>query len=122
MRSGRSGRRCRGCERRARAAVARRFMCGVWRVASARAAVDTTVRVYAHFACGLKCVVEMLAGRQNSHIFLHFLLTGLGPCRFPRFFSKMRVRGKTGREHGARCDRIEGECTGGPRPPVVDRN
>eukprot|EP00966_Prymnesium_polylepis_P183434 4251092-Prymnesium_polylepis.1 len=29
---------------------------------------------------------------------------------------------KTGREHSARCDRREGECTGGPRPPVVDRN
>ena len=29
---------------------------------------------------------------------------------------------ETGREHGARCDRREGECTGGPCPPVVDRN
>eukprot|EP00966_Prymnesium_polylepis_P181426 4202165-Prymnesium_polylepis.1 len=24
---------------------------------------------------------------------------------------------ETGREHGARCDRREGECTSGPRPP-----
>eukprot|EP00966_Prymnesium_polylepis_P224646 5195927-Prymnesium_polylepis.1 len=31
-------------------------------------------------------------------------------------------RSTTGREHGARCDRRGGECTDGPRPPVVDRN
>eukprot|EP00966_Prymnesium_polylepis_P057521 1331985-Prymnesium_polylepis.1 len=28
----------------------------------------------------------------------------------------------TGRGHGARCDRREGECTGGPCPPIVDRD
>eukprot|EP00966_Prymnesium_polylepis_P024027 553149-Prymnesium_polylepis.1 len=29
---------------------------------------------------------------------------------------------ETGREHGARCDHRKGECTGGPSPPVADRN
>eukprot|EP00966_Prymnesium_polylepis_P088863 2056310-Prymnesium_polylepis.1 len=29
---------------------------------------------------------------------------------------------ETGSEYGARCDRRERECTGGPRPPVADPN
>eukprot|EP00966_Prymnesium_polylepis_P213547 4945363-Prymnesium_polylepis.1 len=60
----------------------------------------------------------------ESHIAGNVLGVGCLPSRRSDrcTWSAGQRRRDGGREHGARCDRHEGKCTGGPRPPVVDQN
>ena len=77
----------------------------------------TALHVLRHDADRAVCMAVEL------HIAGNVLGVGCVPSRrYDRCTWSAVGRRETGREHGARCDRREGECTGGPRPPVVDRN